>query len=272
MLLHVQEGEEAVSQVGVLVWQPYSAAGSTPMRVATWTPHGRLTLASHVSLFPNKFSVFSSAPSLTVAVELLPHTTLVWVDDPDAPGGRRLEYSGYINNIVRYLAEAMNFTPRYVLSPERTFGTRLPDGSWTGMIGMVVREEADFATGPFIMTLVRKQAADPSTTFYHGNVRIVGGLAGLRVDPWSFMLPLTPLVWTATLTALLGVLAALQVFSSCMSNKTHKVPCYDSWSANTFSPVRVFLQQGEASGTVLGHPLRGAAFAFPCSQGAAVVP
>ena len=32
------------------------------------------------------------------------------------------------------------FRPRYVLSRERTFGTKLPDGSWTGMIGMVVRE------------------------------------------------------------------------------------------------------------------------------------
>lgn len=29
---------------------------------------------------------------------------------------------------------------RYVVSPERTFGTKLPDGSWTGMMGMVVRE------------------------------------------------------------------------------------------------------------------------------------
>ncbi|XP_045124013.1 LOW QUALITY PROTEIN: glutamate receptor ionotropic, kainate 5-like [Portunus trituberculatus] len=156
---------------------------------------------------------------------------------------------------------------RYVLSPERTFGTKLPDGSWTGMVGMVVREicndivyndpfyqEADFATGPFITTLVRKQAADLSTTFYHGNVRIVSGLAGLRVDLWGFLLPLTPHVWTATLAALLGVLGALQVFSSCMPNRAYKTLCQDSWSSNTFSSVRVLLQQGEAPDTVLGLP------------------
>lgn len=29
---------------------------------------------------------------------------------------------------------------RYVVSKDRTFGTKLPDGSWTGMMGMVVRE------------------------------------------------------------------------------------------------------------------------------------
>ncbi|XP_045124009.1 uncharacterized protein LOC123511966 [Portunus trituberculatus] len=57
MLLHVQEGEEAARKVNVLVWQPYSTPSSTPLRVATWTTHGRLTLISHVPLFPDKFSV-----------------------------------------------------------------------------------------------------------------------------------------------------------------------------------------------------------------------
>lgn len=32
---------------------------------------------------------------------------------------------------------------RYVVSADRTFGTKLPDGSWTGLLGMVVREVSD---------------------------------------------------------------------------------------------------------------------------------
>ncbi|XP_063885567.1 uncharacterized protein LOC135113876 [Scylla paramamosain] len=56
MLLRVQS-TTTNSQVGVFVWQPYSAPSSMPLRVATWTPHSRLTLASHVSLFPDKFFV-----------------------------------------------------------------------------------------------------------------------------------------------------------------------------------------------------------------------
>ncbi|KAK8384549.1 hypothetical protein O3P69_014255 [Scylla paramamosain] len=142
MLLRIQDHKtsRSVRRVGVFVWQPYSARGSTPLRVATWTPHGRLTLASHMSLFPDKFSVFSSAPRLKVVVELLPGHSLSWVDDAGEPGGRRLEYTGYISDVVKYFATRMNFTTTYVLSPERTFGSRMPDGSWTGMIGMVVRE------------------------------------------------------------------------------------------------------------------------------------
>ncbi|KAK8384916.1 hypothetical protein O3P69_014465 [Scylla paramamosain] len=230
----------------VYVWLPYS---SKPVEVATWTPHGRLTLAPDVALFPDKFSVFSSAPALTAAIEVLPHNRISWLEDPDVPSGRRLLYSGYVDNIVRHFAKALNFTYRYVLSPERTFGTRLPDGSWTGLMGMVVREEVDFSPGPFINSLVRSQAADHTTAFYIGNVRIIAGLTGLEVDPWGFVLPLTALVWVATLTALLGVITLLYLISSILPS--------NMMSANTFSPVRVLLQQGEGSGSVLGPSCRG---------------
>ncbi|KAK8384784.1 hypothetical protein O3P69_014380 [Scylla paramamosain] len=246
MLLHVQKAKEDVSKVNVLVWQPYSAPASRPLRVATWTPHGRLTLASHVSLFPDKFSVldaprcrFTTPPTLTVAVEFLPYHTLTWVDDPQEPGGRRLLLTGFLNNFVTYFAKAMNF---------KTFGTKLPNGSWTGMMGMVVREEADFSPAPFALNPARNEAVDPSAVYGIVEVRILSGLTGLKIDPWGFLLPLTPLVWAVTLAALLGVLFVLHLFPSCL-------PCRSllrgGWSANTFSPVRVLLQQGEASGTVL---------------------
>ncbi|XP_063885575.1 glutamate receptor ionotropic, delta-2-like [Scylla paramamosain] len=242
MLLRIQDHKtsRSVRRVGVFVWQPYSAPGSTPLRVATWTPHGRLTLASHMSLFPDKFSVFSSAPRLKVVVEVLPAHSLSWVDDAGEPGGRRLEYTGYISDVVKYFAARMNFTTTYVLSPERTFGSRMPDGSWTGMIGMVVREEADFSPGPFVFSHVRYESVDYTYAFFYTSVQILSGLSGLETDPWGFLLPLTLLVWAVTLAALLGVLLVLLQFPSCLPGKPL---LRGSWSANTFSPVRILLQQ-----------------------------
>ena len=112
-------------------------------------------------------------------------------------------------------------------------------------------QEADFSPGPFVFSHVRYEAVDYTYALHHASVKILSGLSGQETDPWGFLLPLTPLVWTATLMALLGVLFALQVFSSCIPNSTHKALCYESWFANNFSPVRVLLQQGEeASETV----------------------
>ncbi|XP_063885570.1 probable glutamate receptor isoform X2 [Scylla paramamosain] len=242
MLLRIQDHKtsRSVRRVDVFVWQPYSAPGSTPLRVATWTPHGRLTLASHMSLFPDKFSVFSSAPRLKVVVEVLPAHSVSWVDDAGEPGGRRLEYTGYISDVVKHFATRMNFTITYVLSPERTFGSRMPDGSWTGMIGMVVREEADFSPGPFAFSYVRHEAVDYTYALYHQSIKILSGLSGLETDPWGFLLPLTSLVWALTLAALLGMLLILQLFPSCLPGRSL---LRGGWSANTFSPVRVLLQQ-----------------------------
>ncbi|XP_063884887.1 glutamate receptor ionotropic, delta-2-like [Scylla paramamosain] len=241
MLLRVQESKETV-RVGVFVASPFSAPTSRVRRVASWTPKAG-SLPSDQRLFPEKFHVFTSAPTLKVAIELLPHHSISWVEDPETPGGGRLDFTGYMDRTIRYFAKGMNFTPKYVLSPERTFGTKLPDGSWTGMMGMVVREEVDFGAGPFMLSPVRAAAGDHTTTIWTGNVKMVSGLRGLKINPWGFLLPLTPLVWTATLTALFGVLSVLQLLSSCLPDKTL---CRGGWSANTFSPVRVLLQQDVA--------------------------
>ncbi|XP_063885591.1 probable glutamate receptor [Scylla paramamosain] len=162
----------------------------------------------------------------------MPHHTLTWVEDQLATEGRRLHYTGAMAKIVEYISLGVNFTYRYVLSPDRTFGTKIPDGSWTGMMGMVVREEVHFAAGPFMLSPERAAAGDYTVAVWNGDVRIVSGLGGLQIDPWGFMLPFTPLVWEGALTALLGVTAVLQVLSSCLPGK-----------ALCFSPVRVLLQQ-----------------------------
>lgn len=177
-----------------------------------------------------------------------------------------------------------------MLSAGRTFGTKLPDGSWTGLMGMVVREvskapvvlkqsigspytknsracllclmtsaasrqnscdccfqEVDLCVVPVALSPVRAEAVEYTLPLWTGRLNIVGGLGRLKVNPWGFLLPLTHLVWVATLMALLEVLAVQYLFSLCLPGR---VLGRDSWQANTFSFVRVILQQGNTSGTV----------------------
>lgn len=105
-------------------------------------------------------------------------------------------------------------------------------------------QEVDFSAGPFIISPVRREAADHTSSLYDGNLRILSGLRGLQVDPWGFVLPLTPLVWAATLMALLGVLAVLHLLAFCLdSNKLGR----SGWAVNSsFRCVRIILQQGES--------------------------
>ncbi|XP_063884895.1 glutamate receptor ionotropic, delta-1-like isoform X5 [Scylla paramamosain] len=251
MLLLVHRGQKK-RDVGVYVAMPFSPITKLPNRVASWSASKTWTQTLQSQFFPDKFFVFASAPTLTVAVELMPHHSLTWVDDPLAKEGRRLVYTGALDKSVTYLAKAMNFTHRYVLSPDRTFGTIMPDGSWTGMMGMVVREEVDFGGVPFMLSPARAAAGDYTAAIGTGKVIILGGLGGLKIDPWGFLLPLTPIVWASALTALLSVLALLEILSLSLSSETlHR---------GAFSPVRILLQQGETSWTVLGPACLG----LPC--------
>lgn len=53
---------------------------------------------------------FSPAPTLKVAIELLPYHRMSWAEDPNVPEGRRLHVTGSMDETVKYLAQAMNFT------------------------------------------------------------------------------------------------------------------------------------------------------------------
>lgn len=65
--------------------------------------------SSIVIFLPARFR-FSSAPTLTVGIELIPHHKLSWVEDSSVPDGRSLKFTGYADIIVKYFAQAMNFT------------------------------------------------------------------------------------------------------------------------------------------------------------------
>lgn len=109
-------------------------------------------------------------------------------------------------------------------------------------------QDADFSPGPFILSSVRTEAADHTIQFHTGQARILSGIGGQKINPWSFLLPLKSLVWASTVIALLVVLVVLHLLPCCMSSIKEGS---GQPASNAFSCVRVILQQGEVSGIVL---------------------
>ena len=67
---------------------------------------------------------------------------------------------GFQVDLVNILAERLNFTVEYVLTPDGSIGVRNSNGSWNGMIGMIQRGEADFALPLLTRTLAREEVVD----------------------------------------------------------------------------------------------------------------
>nr|XP_045593557.1 uncharacterized protein LOC123755122 [Procambarus clarkii] len=224
---------------GVYLHVPYSPRGAQALKVAFWTPHQGLALTSRLPLFPDKFSRFSYGLNLVVASEPYPAHQAVMVDDPKAPGGKRLTYSSPIATMLQYLAEGSNFTYTFVRSPDRQWGTLVKNGSWIGMMGMVSRAEVDIGLGLFGISEKSAEVVDFTWPVLVAYGRILGGRGRPVVDPWGFVFPLTPLVWAAILATLLVLPLTTFLLSSCVSIRT-PFDCLD----DIFNFLKLILQQG----------------------------
>nr|XP_053632773.1 glutamate receptor-like [Cherax quadricarinatus] len=219
---------------------PFSSQQTQPLRVASWTPLHGLLLTSHHSLFPEKFSKFANGPNLLVASEGNPFSKMILTNDHKSPGRQKFDFTGPVPELVSYLAKALNFSYTYVRPPDGFFGTSLGNGSWSGMVGMVMREEVVIASGPFILSEDRAEVVDFTVAMMLDYWRIMGARGLPEVDPWSFVFPLAPLVWAVILAMLMMLAASLFLMHSSFC---HKVTGQGNWLNVSFDYIRILLQQ-----------------------------
>ncbi|XP_069945070.1 probable glutamate receptor [Cherax quadricarinatus] len=238
-MLVIINDDTANIRCSVYVQLPYSPRGSQVVQVASWTPRRGLLLTSHLPLFPEKFSKFQHKPNLLVAIEHTGYGKLVMVNDPSS-GAPRAHFQGSLVKMMEYLSGALNFTYSFVRPPDGVWGLRLSNGSWSGMMGMVVRKEVSIGAGPFMIDRWRAEAVDFTVPMVLDYWRILGVRGLPEVDPWGFLFPLAPLVWATILGMLVMLAAAVFLMYSCGSVKSDD---HNSWLEVAFGYVRILLQQ-----------------------------
>ncbi|XP_063859240.1 glutamate receptor ionotropic, delta-1-like [Scylla paramamosain] len=166
-----------------------------------------------------------------------------------APGGEGCQrVSGPMGAILAVLAHTLNFTCRVVSPPDAVWGSQLPNGSWTGMIGQVVRQEVDLGLGPFGMIYSRTKAVDFSTLISFEARSILSRKGTPEINPWGFLFPLTGTVWSTVAAAL-----AVVWLATLLVGRRPGASVSLTWTGDVFlQNVRVFLNQG-LTGVVLGQ-------------------
>nr|VZI22347.1 unnamed protein product [Spirometra erinaceieuropaei] len=66
--------------------------------------------------------------------------------------------SGFQIDLLQLLQEQFQFGFELVTPADGEYGRKLPNGSWTGLIGLVVRGEVEFAVGPITISAERAKA------------------------------------------------------------------------------------------------------------------
>ncbi|KAG7159605.1 Glutamate receptor 3.1-like 3 [Homarus americanus] len=101
-------------------------------------------------------------------------------------------------------------------------------------------QEADISPGPFAISASRAEVVDFTWPVSVSYSRIMAPRGRPEVDPWGFLLPLTPLVWTATMTALLVLSTTIFLLVTCLAqNNVNRT----IWTVDVYGLIRVLLQQ-----------------------------
>ncbi|XP_068228807.1 glutamate receptor ionotropic, delta-2-like [Palaemon carinicauda] len=158
----------------------------------TWNLHHPQELEKsslQAILFPNMDDDFRGRQLTVAANNDYPFMVL------EEEGNGELQLgTGIDANVVRVLSEYLNFTYRVVTPDDGGWGGPLPNGTVTGMIGMVARREAHFAITDITITESREEVADFTTPYYIESMTLVSRRPREKNRAFAAFSPFTPLV------------------------------------------------------------------------------
>ncbi|XP_047470488.1 probable glutamate receptor [Penaeus chinensis] len=183
---------------------------------------------------------------------------------------------GPVGKLVSHLAKALNFTWYPVRPADGTFGSKMSNGSWSGVMGLVNRgvgfsieglvlletkqgiysficyvREADMGFGPLLMSLERSEGVDFGDTLMFFNFKVMSGRGSPELNPWGFLYPLTPMVWLGLFVALVCVWLA----SVLLVNHALRSTWFDRVVRQFTTCLRVLLRQDIPKGFSHGREM-----------------
>ena len=102
--------------------------------------------------------------------------------------------SGPVGDYLKYLSQARNCSFTIVTPPDEKWGHCNGPNNCTGVIGLVARNEVDFAINPFTQTTDRKMGVDFTRPLYDTYWGVVIPVKS-KSKMWNFINPFTPELW-----------------------------------------------------------------------------
>ena len=132
-------------------------------------------------------------------------------------------YSGLAFDIINHITAKFNLTYEIKLEKEHIFGVKLDNGSWNGMIGMVVDGEADLAANDFTKTEERAEVVEFSAAFSRDELTLM--LQKPLWTPVGIFHPLDFTVWSYCVVCIMVIglaMHSITVLSKVLSINTQR--------------------------------------------------
>ncbi|XP_010022566.1 PREDICTED: probable glutamate receptor [Nestor notabilis] len=135
--------------------------------------------------------------------EALPTLTVTTILEDPYVMVRSAELEGYCIDLLKALAAMLRFRYRVKVVGDGQYGAVSPSGNWTGMIGEVLRREADIAVAPLTVTSAREEVVSFTTPFLQTGIGILLRKETLSQEMsfFHFLAPFSKETWTGLLFA-----------------------------------------------------------------------
>ncbi len=105
---------------------------------------------------------------LPIRVTTVPNTRFAWDYNNDG------SFSGLIVDVVERMGTMSNFTMDWIIPPDGAYGSKNPDGTWNGMIGLLTKDVADIAGAMLSITLSRSEVVSYTHPFLETKSTLLG--------------------------------------------------------------------------------------------------
>ncbi|XP_049886195.1 glutamate receptor 1-like isoform X1 [Pectinophora gossypiella] len=186
--------------------------------------------------------------------------------ESDFEAGPNDPYKGFCVDLAKMLADKLEIKYELRLVKDGKYGNENPKivGGWDGMIGELIRKEADISVAPLTVTLEREAVVDFSKPFLSFDIKPSKKVTKDSGAIFSFLHPLSKEIWLCVIFSVFAVSVVLFLVSrfspyewrvvsysdtpsseqaDVSSNKTTVVNEFSFWNSMWFS-LGSFMQQG----------------------------
>ncbi|CAG2169409.1 unnamed protein product, partial [Oppiella nova] len=120
------------------------------------------------------------------------------------------QFEGYAIDLIQELSKLLHFKYEFRLVKDMAYGRPDKNGTWNGMIGELIRGEADIAVADLTITSKREEAVDFTHPFMNTGISILFKKPTKKVTSlFSFLSPFSNIVWIYVVGAYVGVSSML---------------------------------------------------------------
>ncbi|XP_037966542.2 ionotropic receptor 25a [Plutella xylostella] len=237
--------------------------------VASWSADEEFKLLPGVTLQPLRmfFRIGTTAAVPWTLPKLDPDTGQPMFTEEGQP-----MYEGYCIDLIQKISEVMEFDYEIVTPQTGTFGRKLPNGSWDGVVGDLMRGETEFAVSALTMTAEREEVIDfVAPYFEQTGILIVIRKPTRKTSLFKFMTVLRTEVWLSIVAALIltgfmiWLLDKYSPYSARNNPEAYPYPCREFTLKESFwFALTSFTPQGggEAPKALSGRTLVAAYWLF----------